>query len=224
MQQAVGYVRASTQEQDLSPEAQAVALRGWCEASGATLAAVFHDLGISGATPIDRRPGFLEALGSAKQYGAEILLIAKRDRLARDVIIAATAEQLARKAGLRIVAANGAGNGDDASAWLLRTILDAMAQYERALIRQRTKAALAVKKAKGEQTGTIPYGYQLAADGKTLLESPDEQAVLARIRTLRDRGYSMQRIADALNADGWLTRRGTPWRQQYIDALLKKAA
>jgi DNA invertase Pin-like site-specific DNA recombinase len=161
---------------------------------------------------------------AAKHYGADTLLIAKRDRLARDVIIAATAEQLARKAGLRIVAADGAGNGDDASAWLLRTILDAMAQYERALIRQRTKAALAVKKAKGERTGTIPYGYQLAADGKTLVESAAEQAVCTRIRALREQGYSMQRIAVTLNADGLLTRRGTPWRQQYIDAVLKRAA
>lgn len=221
---AVGYARASTQEQDLSPEAQTIALQDWCKANGVTLAGVFYDRGISGATTIDRRPGFLEALELAKQYRAEILLIAKHDRLARDVIIAATAEQLARKTGLRIVAADGAGNGDDPSAWLLRTILDAMAQYERALIWQRTAAALAVKKARGERTGTIPYGYQLGPDGKTLVESSDEQAVLARIRTLRGRGHSMQRIADELNADGVLTRRGTPWRQQYIDALLRKAA
>jgi DNA invertase Pin-like site-specific DNA recombinase len=165
---AIGYTRVSTQEQDLSPEAQTTALQRWCEANSVTLAAVFHDRGISGATTIDQRPGFLNAMDAAKRCGADILLIAKRDRLARDVIIAATAEQLARKAGVRIVAADGAGNGDDASAWLLRTILDAMAQYERALIRQRTKAALAVKKAKGERTGTVPCGYQLATDGQNL--------------------------------------------------------
>jgi hypothetical protein len=81
-----------------------------------------------------------------------------------------------------------------------------------------------VKKAKGERTGTVPCGYQLATDGKTLLESPDEQAVCARIRTLRQQGYSVQRIADELNADGLLTRKGTPWRQQYIHAVLKRAA
>lgn len=221
---AIGYTRVSTQEQELSPEAQTVALTHWCEANSAVLVDTFHDHGISGSATIDRRPGFLAALEAAKTCGADILLIAKRDRLARDVIIAATAEQLARKAGVSIVTADGAGNGDDPNAWLFRTILDAMAQYERALIRQRTKAALAVKKARGERVGTIPYGYRLAEDSKTLLALPAEQAVLARIRVLRRQGYSMQHIADELNADGLLTRKGTPWRQQYIDALLKKVA
>jgi DNA invertase Pin-like site-specific DNA recombinase len=203
-----------------------MALRRWCEANQGELVAIFHDQGVSGSTTIDRRPHFLAAIAAAKEQGAAILLIAKRDRLARDVVIAATAEQLARQAGLRIVAADGAGNGeaDDANAWLFKTILDAMAQYERALIRQRTRAALAVKKAKGERIGTIPYGYQVAADGKTLLAFPPEQAVVTRIRWLRSQSYSMQRIADELNADGLLTRKGTPWRQQYIDAVLKKAA
>jgi hypothetical protein len=59
---AVGYVRVSTEEQVLGPEAQRVALARWAEGRGLQLVVVHEDRGVSGAAALDRRPGLLAAL------------------------------------------------------------------------------------------------------------------------------------------------------------------
>jgi len=51
----IGYIRVSTDEQALGPEAQREALNAWCEAHGARLCAVFEDIGVSGAIPLEKR-------------------------------------------------------------------------------------------------------------------------------------------------------------------------
>ena len=64
--------------------------------------------------------------------------------------------------------------------------------------RQLTKAALDVKKARGERVGPIPYGYRLAADGLHLEPDPSEQRTIARAKALRDAGLTVRRIAEDL--------------------------
>ena len=84
--------------------------------------------------------------------------------------------------------------------------MDAFASYERALIRSRTRAALAVKRARGERLGgDVPIGYQ--AEGGLLVADVQEQALLGRVRDMRGRGLSIARVAAVLNAEG-LTIRG----------------
>jgi DNA invertase Pin-like site-specific DNA recombinase len=82
-------VRVSTGEQALGPEAQRSALVAWCEAHRCTLVEVFSDQGVGGAAPADQRPGLSAALAGVKQHDAGILLVATRDRLARDTLVAA---------------------------------------------------------------------------------------------------------------------------------------
>ena len=110
-----------------------------------------------------------------------MLVVAKRDRLARDVVIAATIERAAEWVGATVVSADGVGVSDGHEAELLRRIVDAVAAYERGLIRGRTKAALAAKKRRGERTGSVPYGKQLCDDGVRLVNDEGEQAVITRI-------------------------------------------
>ena len=68
--------------------------------------------------------------------------------------IAATIERAVAHGGGRVVCADGVGNGETSADAFMRTIIDAAAAYERALIRARTRAALGVKKSRGESTGT----------------------------------------------------------------------
>ncbi len=126
---AVGYIRVSTEEQTLGPEAQRVALARWAEARKIQLVAVHEDRGVSGAAPLDRRPGLLAALASLESHSAAFLVAAKRDRLARDVIIAAQLERLVERQGARLVSADGAGEGDSPEAVLMRRLVDAIASY-----------------------------------------------------------------------------------------------
>ena len=70
----IGYVRVSTNEQTLGPEAQRSALEEWCAARSVVLAGVFTDQGVSGGAVLDQRPGLLAAL---KEHYASMLLVAE---------------------------------------------------------------------------------------------------------------------------------------------------
>lgn len=206
---------APVDRQDLSPEAQRAAIGAWAESSGVRIVATHEDLGVSGGAELDRRPGLLAALETLRQDRAGYVVVAKRDHLARDVLTAALVERLCEREGASIASADGTGNGDGPEAQLLRGIMDLFAQYERALIRSRTRAALAVKKARGERIGGIPYGYRAGPNGP-LREAPRERAVVALARSLRAEGRSLRQIGAALVAAGHRPRRGRKWHVQVV--------
>lgn len=194
---AVAYIRVSTDEQHLGPEAQRASIEKWASANGHTIASWREDIGISGGAPLDKRLGLMAAIDSLE--AGMVLVVAKRDRLARDVMLAAMIARLVEKADATIHSADGAGNGEGPEAEMMRGILDVFAQYERALIRARTRTALAAKKARGERTGTIPTGKALV-DGK-IVDGP-EAATVARARALRAEGLSFKAISDRLVVEG----------------------
>lgn len=222
---AVGYLRVSTEDQNLGPAAQLDALRRWCAANGAELVAVCEDHGVSGAAALDARPGMLAALDALAEHGAAVLLVAKRDRLARDPIVAAMVEAAAERAGARVVSAAGEGTeGADPTAILMRRIVDAFAEYERLMIRARTRAALGVKASRGERVGSIPYGYRLAADGIHLEADPTEARAVALVRELRAEGLSLRAIGERLTLAGHTPRGGRSWHPDTIARIAAKEA
>jgi DNA invertase Pin-like site-specific DNA recombinase len=83
------------------------------------------------------------------------------------------AELQVAKAGARVVTTDGVGNGDDPGSRLMKDVALAAARFERSMIAARTKAALAVKKTRGESTGTPPYGWRVAGGRK---EAGEERA------------------------------------------------
>jgi DNA invertase Pin-like site-specific DNA recombinase len=105
---------------------------------------------------------------------------------------------------------------------LLRGLMDLFAQYERAVIRVRTRAALAVKRSKGEQyTRRAPLGIRFE-DGR-LVDEPEERATLARVQDMKRRGLSTARVATILNAEG-LRCRGGRWHVTTLARALWRAA
>lgn len=219
----VAYLRVSTDDQTLGPEAQRAAVERWCATHGATLIATFEDH-VSGGAAIEKRPGLVAALDALAEHRAGVLLIAKRDRLARDPIIAAMTERLVERAGARVLSAAGEGTeGDDPGAVLMRRMIDAFAEYERALIRARTRAALGVKRGRGERVGQIPFGYWLAADRVHLETHDEEQRAVARVRSLRADGLSLDAVAARLNAEG-VPARGERWYGMTVGRILARAA
>lgn len=217
----VAYVRVSTDEQKIGPEAQRAAIEAWAEKTGAHVAAWHDDLGVSGGSELEDRRGLIAAVSSLRTHEAGTLVVAKRDRLARDVAVSVLIERAVKVSGARIVSADGVGNGDGAADAFLRAILDAAAAYERELTRARTRAAMAVKREKGERSGKIPYGLALAEDGHHLVEDGFEQAVIGRVRALRREGCAITQITKALDALGLRTRTGRPWHPQQIARMLK---
>lgn len=216
---AVAYIRVSTEEQHLGPEAQLSAIELWASRQGVTLVAVHRDIGVSGATPLADCTGLMAALEDLKVHGAGLLVVAKRDRLARDVMKSAMAEARAESLGARIVSAAGEGDGTDPAAKLMRTIIDAFAEYERLIISARTKAALAVKKTKAERVGGVPYGFS-DVDGQ-LIANDVERAVIAQARELSSKGVSFRGICAAFKAEG-VVFRNFNWNSPALaDRLLR---
>lgn len=220
----VAYIRVSTEEQSLGPEAQRAAIESWAARQGVQVTSWHVDRGVSGGSDIADRPALVAALGELRAAGAGVLVVAKRDRLARDVYVAGAIERAVGQSGARVACADGTANGDTPADSFMRSILDAAAAYERALIRARTKAALGAKKARGERAGTVAYGFRLAADGVRVERDDAEQGVLAVVRELRAAGMSQRAVVIALADRGLVSRSGGAFNQTQVARMAAKSA
>jgi DNA invertase Pin-like site-specific DNA recombinase len=216
---AVAYLRVSTEDQRLGPEAQRDAIEKWAALEKKTIASWHTDQGVSGAAQLDKRPGLMSALSELAQRNAGLLVVAKRDRLARDILVAATIERLVERYRARIVSADGLGSQDGPEGQMIRGIMDVFAQYERAIIRARTLAALSAKRARNERLGRLPWGFRVATDGIHLEPDPDEQQAAERLRVLRAEGLSLRAVVDRMNEERWRTR-GLRWHLSTVAKLL----
>jgi|TARA_R100000664_G_C2739201_1_gene127971 DNA invertase Pin-like site-specific DNA recombinase len=116
--------------------------------------------GVSGKSPLSARQGLTEAMAVVAAGKAEILLVAKLCRLSRDPMNSLIIEKTITKAGGRVVSCAGEGtDSDDPSQVLMRRVMSAVAENEAAMISQRTRVALAAKKARGERLGRPPFGF-----------------------------------------------------------------
>lgn len=190
--------------------------------AGVPLVGPFADEGVSGASGLDKRPGLIEALGLLEP--GDVLLVAKRDRLGRDPIAVAMIEAAVERKGSRVVSAAGEGtDGDDPTSILMRRMVDAFGEYERLVIKSRTRSTLQAKKRRGERVGTVPLGSKLAADGVRLEADQAEQAALVLIRQLAADGLNPRQIASELDRRGIPPKRGaTGWAHSTIRKVLSR--
>lgn len=223
MKTAVAYVRVSTTDQADSGAglaAQRAAIEAYAAKAGLTITSWNEDAGISGAAAIEDRPGLMSAIGELRR--GSVLLIAKRDRIARDTFLALVVEKAAAKRGATIATADGVANGDTPADQFMRSILDATAQFERSMIRQRTRTAMAAKRRAGERTGEVPFGWDLI-DGR-LCENAAEQTVIRCILDCREQGMSLRAIAAILNGRAITTKKGRMWYGETVRSILDRAA
>jgi DNA invertase Pin-like site-specific DNA recombinase len=222
---AIGYVRVSTERQGesgLGLEAQRQAIQEASERLRAPSLEIFEDSGLSGALELAKRPGLLDAIAALGK--GDVLLIARRDRLGRDVVNVALIEREIERRGARVVSASGEGSElEGPTGELVRTILDAVNAYERGVIALRTRAALRAKKARGERAGNVPFGWRALADGKLEL-APGEQATIARARELRAADLSYREIHAALaSSPEHRGRTGRPLTLRRVHEIVRSA-
>lgn len=194
MDTAIGYARRSTGRQDLSFSAQRATVDRI-----APVVAWFTDT-CSGSTPPHERPGFVAALAAIREHGATVLVTAKRDRIARDVVHAAMADAAVERLGARIVSEDAPQGDANPYARAMRQMLDVFSELERQVIRHRTRAALQAKRAKGEPLGRAPYGWRHEEGALVPVEA--EQATLDRMGQLRATGATWAAVAAELNREG----------------------
>jgi DNA invertase Pin-like site-specific DNA recombinase len=213
---ALGYLRVSTEEQAATGhglEAQEKAVRAFAESQAYELIEVLTDPGVSGATRPAERPAFGRALELAATGAFDVLLVAKIDRLSRDIGHAVTtvrdlADQ--HEVAFRSVTESVI----DTSNPMGRTffaIFAGMAENERFVIRDRTAGGRVAKAGKGGFAGgKAPYGYTKDLEGG-LRVVPEQARIVRRIYQERRRKLTLQAIADGLNAEDIPAPKGGRW-------------
>jgi DNA invertase Pin-like site-specific DNA recombinase len=190
----LGYVRVSTEEQRDSGAgiaAQRAAIEEECRCRGWQLVTIIEDAGYSAKDL--RRPGVQLALETLRRGDARGLVVAKLDRLSRSMLDFTAIMARAQKQGWALVALDCAVDTTTPAGEAMANVLATFAQFERRLISQRTREALAAKRASGVQLGRR---RELAG------------AIAERIAREREAGTTWSAIADGLNADGVPTAHG----------------
>lgn len=227
---AVLYLRVSTQEQareGISLAAQEARLRAYCALRGLRVVEVVTDAGVSGGKPMHCRAGGQRILALVQRSTVAHVVTYKLDRLFRDCADCLTVTAAWDKKAIALHLVDLGGQTLDTSSAMGRfflTVMAGAAELERNLIRERTSEAMGYVKSQGHKTGgDVPYGYAVAADGRTLVVHEQEQAMLEAIRTARQRGYSQRQVVAELAQQGFTTRKGTPLILRQVQRIMEQA-
>lgn len=223
MKQAVAYLRVSTSKQarsGLGIEAQRSIIDNFAQRESLSILSWYDEVETGkGADALDRRPVLKEAIESARKKGA-VVLVAKLDRLSRDVHF--ISGLMSQKVPFVV-----AELGYDTDPFLLH-IFAALAEKERALISQRTKAALAQKKAAGGLLGNrtnLPEAQRLGAVTNSKAARDFAGSLTPLIAELQRTGFrSARSIAAELDRLGVNTARGGRWTGVQVARILRLKA
>jgi DNA invertase Pin-like site-specific DNA recombinase len=207
----IAYTRVSTSEQADSGaglEAQRTAISNAERNSAWTLAGAYEDAGASGKS-LAGRQGLHDALEAIERGDADGLVVAKLDRLSRSLLDFSTLMERSGRNGWAIVCLDLGVDTSTPAGEMMANVLATFAQFERRLIGQRTRDALAVKKAEG-----VILGRPVSVDAETA----------GQISVMRAAGLSFAKIAAALNEDGVpASRDGRQWWPSTVRQVALRA-
>jgi site-specific DNA recombinase len=237
---AIIYRRVSSDEQVESGAGLGAQLDACIEFAGRKGWEVAGDFqekdGLSGKTPLPKCPGLSDALAALKV--GDVLLVSRRDRIARDVMKVGMIEALLKTKKCQLVSAAGEGteelDPDNPMGFLMRKMSDMLAEFELLLIRFRTRAGMQRRRRQGDRMGRVPFGTDLHDDGRrskagmkrgeerpvALRPNPREVRVLELMRALRGDGWTYRQIARYLNLFNYSTKAGKPWSHSSVHWVL----
>jgi DNA invertase Pin-like site-specific DNA recombinase len=228
----VGYARVSSQEQKangLSIPDQHKALKAWAKANGHRLVSIHDDEAISGSNGIEDREGLPDALNLIKAGKAQGFVTLNLYRFARNLTVQeVTLGKLWDMGATVFTVEDGEVSQDDPDdpfRTTMRQIRGAFSQLEAAMIRQRMEAG---RRAKAERGGLYlhgapPFGMRPDPGTHELVEDDREQAVLRRMRELRDAGLTLVRVGDVLAEEGHHPRRAERWSPAMLSQTLNRS-
>jgi DNA invertase Pin-like site-specific DNA recombinase len=209
---AFAYYRTSSatnvgEAKDSLPR-QESAVRTYASDNDIEVVGEFYDAAVRGADTIDARPGFQAMLRAIAGNGVRTILVETANRFARDLIVQETGWQFLQKQGIKLTAVDSpnAFLDDTPTATLIRQILGAVAQFEKAAL----VARLAGARKRTGRTGGMP---------SLSVTKPD---VVARARALRADAptMSLRKIAKALEAEGYVTGSGKAYAAGQITRMV----
>ena len=202
---AIGYLRVSTDEQGqsgLGLAAQESTIRSEVDRRGWELLHLHQD--VASGKSLRGRTEMAAALNALANGEADVLVVAKLDRLSRSVSDFAAMLALTQAEGWALDICDLGVDTTTPSGKMVAQIMMVLAEWEREMIGERTKAALRAARARGTQLGR---------------PSNVDADTLRLIRVLRDSGKSYQGIADALTREGVPTAQGGQWRASTVRKL-----
>ena len=205
---AIGYRRVSTDEQAQSGaglDAQSAKIHQLCQARGWELLDIHTDAGVSGGRAVADRPSLQVALAVLAAGDADVLVVPKLDRLARSVTMLAGLMDLAEAQGWQLVVSDADVDTTTAGGRLVANVLGSVAEWERGIIRERTRDALQARKAAGVRLGrpvVLPQGAR------------------ERVAELHEQGLSLRGVAAQLTAEGVPTATGGQWHASTVRKVL----
>jgi DNA invertase Pin-like site-specific DNA recombinase len=217
----VSYLRVSTREQGrsgLGLEAQREAIVRFAQVEGFEIVKEFVEVETGkGSDALERRPQLVAALAEARRHERCPVAVSKLDRLSRDVHF--VSGMMVHRVPFIVTEL-----GADADSFMLH-LFAALAQKERAMISQRTKAALSAAKARGQRLGNPRL-----ADARAIANAHHKagaetfaDAIAPAIREARAAGAStLREIAAALNGRGITTARGGSWQAQTVANVVRR--
>jgi site-specific DNA recombinase len=221
---AVGYIRVSTEDQKegVSLDNQRAKINAYASLKDLQLIGIIEDAGISAKNL--NRPGVQEVLKMARKKKVEAVIVYKLDRMFRSTIDALETTKRFDNWSVAFHSIQETLDTQSAMGRFFFTLTAALAEMERGIIGERTKAALKHKRLNGEKTGgDIPFGYCLDIDGQSLMEDPKEQEVIRLIKEWKENGCSLRSIGEELQRRGHLTKTGKiKWHPQSIARILKR--
>ena len=217
---AIGYVRVSSDEQvasGLGLDSQRQRIEAYCLARGWNLADTVTDAGVSARTL--NRPGMDIVRRLMTEQLVDVVVALKLDRLTRSVRDLHQLLQLSNDTGVGLVSVSENMDTTSAAGRLMVNMLAAMAEWEREVISERTIAALAVKKARGERVSRYPLmGREAEPRGAVERETLAVVAELLAGPPMTQRG-----MASALASRGYLARSGRPYCCSSIIRMIARA-
>jgi DNA invertase Pin-like site-specific DNA recombinase len=213
VKRAYAYLRVSGKSQvdgDGFPR-QRAAIQAYAKAHDIRIVRWFEEEGVSGT--LSERPALQDMMLALLADGVRTVLIEKLDRLARDLMVQETIMGDFRKQGFELISVCEPDLcSDDPSRKLVRQIFGAIAEYDRAMIVLKLRAARDRKRSKtGHCEGRKAFGSR-----------PNEQATIKRMRELAKQGLSYSAIAIALNSENRPTQTGTLWFPATVSRTLNR--
>lgn len=221
MKNVIGYIRVSTEgqcgEDKFGLDAQREQISDYCRRHDMDITRWVMDEGESGAK---ERPGFDEIIyGEVSNPPYEAVVVAKNDRVARDINIYYYYKMMLMKKDIALISISEDFGQFGVFSSMLEAFTLCVAEMERDNITKRTSSGRKVKAARGGYSGgRPPYGYT-PIDG-ALHVVPEEASVVKYIIEAKDSGATYKSICDALNEQGKTNRSGTKFSISTVQVII----
>lgn len=212
------YGRCSTLKQKNSIETQLEMVRKYCDFNDIVLDDIIIDEGKSGKN--QNREGLTKVMDLIKQNKVENLIVLSLSRFGRSFIENYKSVEIMKKHKTNFISLKENLNLKDSMGVFIFQIFSSIYELEISNLSDRTSDTLQNLKGKNKvYSGSIMYGFD--RDGDRLVENPSEQKVLRKIKSLRTKGYSFQKISDFLNRNNHPTKHNKKWNRNGVYYLLK---